>query len=88
VHLENEIIVVDLQGECEPEMEGSGVSKFRRLSEEGDAEEAMFNLYETLRWAENQPGAATLLIHDFGEVRKHSEHLATLRDKVYRSAAG
>lgn len=60
------------------------------LSHDGDAREAMHNLYDLLRFAENVHNAKTILIHDLSDVKQmnNPEHLQTLKDKIYRSASG
>lgn len=38
---------------------------YKSLSINCDAEEAMYNLYESLRWAEIQKGIKLILLYDF-----------------------
>jgi len=66
------------------------------LSDKGDMNEAMSKLYDTLRIAENLPGAQTILIvnlqsyyEKFGsQVEELPEFLETVYDKSFRSASG
>lgn len=59
----------------------------RNLSESGDIEEAINNLYAALRWTEELSWALCVLLPDLRTIHQ-SEFVASLWDRIYRAAAG
>lgn len=52
-----ESVIIDFGSELKNRIADLDEIKYKSLSENYDAKEAMFNLYDSLRWAELQQGA-------------------------------
>ncbi|KAM3132831.1 hypothetical protein pb186bvf_014979 [Paramecium bursaria] len=89
--IEEQTIIVDFGNYIRKQLPNSK-ARFIQLSETCDAKEAMYNLYDTLRWAEIQPNANIILLFDFERIAlletTNDEYLITIADKTFRSASG
>ena len=68
------------------------VNYYCNLSEKNDLKEAMQNLYEFLRNAENYPDVSVILLSNISLVKTYDieleEFFSTVYDKLFRSSAG
>ncbi|OQS00077.1 hypothetical protein THRCLA_06252 [Thraustotheca clavata] len=62
------------------------VAGYLDLSTTGDIAQAAHVVFDSLRWAEQVPGATRILIPDVSKV--HHEHASALHDRLYRASSG
>lgn len=84
----SEIVVLDFAGRLQ--LLKSKVKAYRDLSPTGDNREAVFSLFEALRWSEGQvPSSGELWIFDPQSVGRGSDELfLALQDRIFRAASG
>ncbi|CAD8206417.1 unnamed protein product [Paramecium pentaurelia] len=87
-----ESVIIDFGQELRNRIVNIDETKYKSLSINYDAKEAMFNLYDSLRWAELQQGAKQILLYDFDTVInqkvQYDENILSIQDKIFRSASG
>ncbi|CAG9331023.1 unnamed protein product [Blepharisma stoltei] len=81
LHNLSEAIVIDYHGL----LSHINCKARRELSEEGKIDEAINNLYELLRWSEDQNGSY-VLIPDLSHIT--DQHTAALFDRIFRATSG
>lgn len=84
-------VVIDFGKGYRPQFEKKA-QKYLDLSDDGDVEEAMKNLYAYLREAESVQGATTILVvgkeRIKAQIKNGKEFFPALFDKMFRSASG
>lgn len=79
-------VVVDFGGRLAPL--STSVLAYRDLSPTADPKAAAAGLFDTLRWAEDVPGAARVLIADLSDDRSRAGLVAGVADRCFRAASG
>lgn len=78
-------VVIDFQGVL-ASLRALQPLAYRDMSDAGDMKEAAQQLFKSLRWSEQQEGAARVLLADVADC--DHEDTAAVRDRMYRAASG
>lgn len=86
--LTDDIIFIDYQGTLK-KLFGSKISdeNFLELSDKGDSNEVMKNLYDYLHQAEQKPNKKMIIICDLEKFMKENSHKLTLLDRMWKAAS-